>query len=691
MSHFFFYIPACLILLSSTARSQKKWDGGGNDDQWNNPFNWAGDALPGNIDEVVLDNSIVSTNYTVRLPAGPVCVTVKRINISPFAGNNIELVLPAENTLVPALVITGPGYGLDISSGGIFRNASGASSGTPVSIADSIRIKNGGRYIHNTERAHAANVQVLSAAPGTEQGIMEFNVPDLSSTVSLSGRTFGKLLLKADSVPGGALKYTAAGTNAVQIRSDFEIGQGVTCGLNFSDTILVEGNFIETGTLDMGNTARNVVLAVKGNIVQATSGIVTETGTGNQQLMLNGKTSQKVDMQGSINNDVELVINATGSVSLLSSLTLPYKLSLLKGIVSTSSTALLILDPLCKTEADTLSGASFINGPMKKLGMNKSDVVFPVGKGIRMRWMALTNATGDFTVEYFQKDPYMLSGSIGSGLHHLSHLECWNVSVNTAATTATTKLSFSDPASGGVTGLSDLRVARLVNETWQNEGNASLGGSAGTDGWVSSFAAGGFSAGSNYFALASAIGRENPLPFSRIFLKSTGTGNTVWFNWSVQSDADLRIFELQRSNGKSEFITVAQLNEDFHRSQYQYNYIVSNEDAVTFRIRATDGEGQNVCYSNVVPLRVAVENNYYISGATFAGYFLPVTLTAAMDGPMDISLYKPDGRLIKRFRINVSRGSSGRNFDVADLSPGMYYLIGHNERIQTNTFRFIKL
>ena len=142
MSHLFFYtVFGSVILFFSNVSAQKKWDGGGNDGQWNNALNWTGNVLPLNSEDVVLDNSGVTGNYTVKLPPGAVSVSVKHISISPTGTNTIELILPAENTLVPALIIDGPGYGLDIGKGGIFRNASGASSGTPVSVADSIRIK----------------------------------------------------------------------------------------------------------------------------------------------------------------------------------------------------------------------------------------------------------------------------------------------------------------------------------------------------------------------------------------------------------------------------------------------------------------------------------------------------------------------------------------------------------------------
>src|SRR6266700_1139492 len=142
-------------------RGQVKWDGEGGDGQWTNPVNWSGNILPAASDDVILDNSISVPGYTVTLPAGNSGIVIRSLTISPAAGQFIEVKIPAVNTAVPAFTATGPGYGLIINNVGIFRNASGASSGAPVAVSDSIRINNGGRYIHNTSRSHAGNVAVL--------------------------------------------------------------------------------------------------------------------------------------------------------------------------------------------------------------------------------------------------------------------------------------------------------------------------------------------------------------------------------------------------------------------------------------------------------------------------------------------------------------------------------------------------
>ena len=684
MSHLFFYIIfGFAILFYLPASSQKKWDGGGNDGQWNNALNWDGDVAPVGTDMVILDNSVVQENYTVTLPGGTRSVTVKQVSISPSSSHHIELVLPVENTQVPGFVISGPGYGLDIGAGGVFRNASGAISGTPVIISDSIRIRNGGRYVHNSQRAHAANVQVLSSAPGTEKGIIEFDVPDVSSTISLSGRTFGKLLLRAAAVPGSMLKYTAAGTMGVRIRSDFEIGPGVTCGLNFSDTIKINGDFIDSGTVDMGNTARNVVLAVNGNMLQSPSGVISESGTGMQEIVLQGTLTQQISVRGVISNEVAFTVNNPAGVSLQWPLTLPFALSLRRGILTTSSSALLSLGASCSLNADSSSDASFINGPVQKKGLSGQDFIFPVGKGTSQRWLQLKNASGDFIAEYFQKDPAALSNNKDNSLHHISQLEYWNI---LGAGSATIKLSFTDPGSGGVTSLADLRVARLINGTWDNEGNTSVGGSAGADGWVSSAADRRFSAGNNYLALASASGQENPLPFSKILLRGERVGNAVRFSWNILSDRRFERLEIQVKQGDADFETVYGIES----AENYFNYYLQDDIISLVRIKAVGDDGRVVCYSNVVPFKKDTDSKYVISGTAVTDTYLPLTVTAPVRGRMELAMYTNSGIRVKTLAVETTNGAIAMSLDVASLKAGMYYLIGTVKGQRTNLFRFVK-
>lgn len=604
MSHLSFLI--LFLFSSSVVTAQVKWDGGGGNNQWADPLNWTGNNTPVATDEVILDNSVITGNYIVELP--PTAVTVKSITISPASEKNIELQLPSTNTNVPGLTITGPGYGLIIYSGGVFKNSSGASSGTPLSVSDSIRINNGGRLIHNTARGHATNVDRLSAAPGTEKGIVELDIPDPSTTISLSGRTYGTLLLKAVAA-GGTLNYTAAGTNRVKIRGDLEIGAGVNINLNFSDTIFIEGNLIQHASVfNLGNTARNVVLALTGNISQAAGGTITETGTGQQQLLLSGRAEQKIDIQGQILNDVAFIKNGNAHARLISPLSLPFKLGLVKGNIISSNAALLTLSNNCIVEADSLSDNSFIDGPLKKEGLNNGNFLFPVGKSNSMRWLALNLATGNFIVEYVKANPALIDNNIGSGLHHISQLEYWNISADNNAS-ATVKLSFNSPHSGGVTNLDHLRVSRLQAGIWTDAGNTDFRGAAGSNGWVSSFAAGGFSAEGNLFALASTNGQENPLPISE-------------------------------------------------------------------RPRLTP---QRITKNQVLPMNTVSVTN-----------FLSIRVSVMENKQMKFTIFNVHGNAIKKFTLDVMKGTSSLKIAVNGLRPGIYFLSLVEGYKETNTWKFIK-
>lgn len=506
-------IPICIILLSSllSLKGQKIWDGGGEDDQWNNPLNWVGDEVPAASDEAHLNNDILSSNYTVMLPAGATTTIVGAVRIAPSSGNVIALELPDNNIGIPGFIASGTKYGLIIEDGGIFRNASGAETGISVNISDSIRINNGGRYVHITAAGHAANVNVLSAAPGTEKGIMEFDSRDLSTTLSLSGRIYGKLLLNAVSA-GGTLNYTAAGTKGLTINSDMEIGPGVSFSLNFDDTISIHRDFIQRGgTVNLGNSSRKAVLSVEGDLLQTAGSVITETGSGESVILLSGNNEQKINMQGAVLNNIALVMNGAGGL-LQSPLYLPHRLQLIRGTITTSDTSLLTLLPSCSLKADSLTDGSFINGPLKKEGLLAQDFLFPVGAKNKMRWIALKNASGSFSAAYRQGNPNILSPATGEGIEHISALEYWSIIADALSSEAEVELSFYDPNSGGVTSLGDLRAARLVNGSWENAGSKAVTGSPGANGSVVSQMISGFSAGENYFTLASSIAGQNPLP-----------------------------------------------------------------------------------------------------------------------------------------------------------------------------------
>jgi hypothetical protein len=680
MSHLFFYI---LLIFALPVCSQVKWDGGAGTDQWNDALNWNTNVVPSATDNVVLDNSIISSNYIVVLPVD--AVTVKTILIDPAGSRNIELHLPKENKMIPGLTISGPGYALIINKGGIFRNSSGASSGTPLMVSDSIKINNDGRFIINTPRAHATNVDRISRAPGTEKGIVEFDIPDASTTISLSGRTYGKLVLKAAAF-GRSLNYTAAGTSKVIIRSDLDIGDSVNFNLNFSDSILIKGDLIQgAATFNTGNTARNVVIGVGGDISVLPNGRITETGTGIQQLLLNGIAEQQINIQGQINNQIIFAKNSVSNAKLLSPLNLAHALYLHRGNIISTAANVLILQSECTVQTDSLSDESFIDGPVKKEGLLNGAFMFPVGKSGKMRWLELLSATGTFTVEYINTNPKLISNTMGAGIDHISGIEHWSISGDNSAII---KLSFHDPNSGGVTVLSQLRVARLQSGAWQNAGNTDFRGTPGTNGWVSSSAAGGFSAGTQLFALASAISQENPLPVLFKQFTVNAINNKTIFTWLVDKDHTATRFELQESTDNYNYYSIYSCEAKALLTDYYYQCDILRTGKKYYRVRAIDKDGSTnyfskILFLNAKPLLQAMNTKDITNMLNFR-------IIINTDKRVEILIHNEAGQLKKKVEMNILKGTLDVQIMVGDLAPGMYVcsMISEQERIAA--FKFIK-
>src|SRR5262249_18644315 len=141
---------------------------------------------------------------------------------------------------------------------------------------------------------------------------------------------------------------------------------GVTLTLDYSNDILINGNFVQSSssTFNLSNNMASTIYRIKGNIVSA--GNITESGSGLPEVRLVGVSNQSITAGGSISNSITFNINNAAGATLLSSVSLPYKLQLTNGIIKTTPAFLLTL-----VDNATSSGGSpnsFVNGPMKKIG-----------------------------------------------------------------------------------------------------------------------------------------------------------------------------------------------------------------------------------------------------------------------------------------------------------------------------------
>lgn len=276
-----FLLGINFILSSLPSWSQKKWDGGGGDNLWGNPFNWSPDGVPAADEAVYLDNEWVTADYSVVLPGGMTTTAIYSLRMHPRASKQITLTLPISNTATPGLSLSSIDTALLIGNGGVFINASGASAGNAIALTGKIKIENGGKYSHQTIRGNALLVSSLATTPENRNGVFEFNVPGNSAyTVSASGRFFGTLIFSGQT--SARKTYTSSGSNKLSIEGDLIINEQAGFTSSLTNNISIGGN-----------------LNIKGRLY---INPVSQDTTG-RCLEMNG-TYQEIDIKGQFNQGI---------------------------------------------------------------------------------------------------------------------------------------------------------------------------------------------------------------------------------------------------------------------------------------------------------------------------------------------------------------------------------------------------
>jgi len=661
----------CLFLFSSINLSaQLRWDGEAGDGLWSTATNWTGNTVPAATDDVLLDNSFVTADYTVLLPSS--AVIVRTLSITPLTSHSIQLMLPATNTFVPAFTAMGPGYGITINNGGIFMNASGSSSGSALLVQDSLRINNGGQYIHHTRSAHAAMVTTLSNQPGTETGIFTFDVPGGGYTIASTKRTYGSLVLGSEA-SGGIQAYATTAASPLIINGDLVIKDGVNFNLNLTAATTINGNLVqEGGVFNLASQANNNVVYIKGNCFQ-TNGVITETSGGSPVLEFNGTTQQDVRLNG-ITNNVAVTINNNAGISLLSGLSLPYRLSLINGTVNNHS-FIITLQAGCSLQADSLPGNNFINGALRKEGLtNAVHFLFPIGKGNTKRWIAVKTTSGNYTAEFFRSNPKILATAVGKGIDHISSIEHWSLQSDTdPAPEAKVELSFDNVNSGGVTDMAALRVAQLVSGVWENGDNIATTGSAGAAGSVVSKLITVVDT-LGYFTLGSNIALQNPLPIQLLSFTASAGNKGVLLSWTISPSWQPAFFEVQSSADSNHFEIISRLDTVTGRTMYQYADSRKLTGKQYYRLQMIDKNGL-ISYSNAIGVMISPAID------TRAGIWPSIVnnnavlfLDVRTSGKSKMNICNMQGGLVQSMDLSLHAGKNYISLQLSGLPAGVYVL-----------------
>jgi len=672
-----------------------KWDGEGGDGLWFTAANWVGDIAPAAGDNVIIDNSIVPGNYSVNLPSGAATVLISSLTITPSGTNNITLVLPSSNTSGTAFRAIGAGDAVVLNNGAVFINSSGA-IGTPVSVTSTnfFRINNGGKYVHNSKAAHTDYlVSRLSTAAGTENGIFEFNIP-ASSTISLTGRTYGTLVLSS-AANGGTVTYSGNGGGTLNINGDLVINTGVTFSIGLSANMIVHGDYNQavSSTFNLQNSTNNNVVKLQGDVNAA--GIITESNSGLPVLELNGSANQDVSVTGSITNSVTFRINNPAGATLLSELILPYNLDLQNGKIRTSNSSLLTLNDNATVTGGSVT--SFVEGPMKKIG--DDNFTFPVGKGSIYAPIGFTSAgmatTDAFQAEYFRLNPQTLFGINYQSppIHHISYVEYWkldkvagNTSIPAKVTLTVTQYSFAKD-------LATLYVGRYdpVDMQWKNnDPDSKIPGPV-----VAPYVTGTItSAPVSPFGVFTIATSEpeiiNPLPVNLLSFNAIRINdNEAKIEWLLADRySNLVKFEVERSVNANEFEGIKTLHGNYADSIYTIIDSRAQNGKIRYRLKITNENGE-VAYSNVVSLSAGSKNMELSIYPNPVSDKATINIYSTSGKKLDLIIYDAAGKTIKKYQQSIPAGLTRLPLEIRALSNGIYFISIQSGDVKS-VLRFIK-
>lgn len=587
-----------------------RWTGGANSSSWFDAANWSTNVVPGASDDVLLDHRVITGSYTVSFDQNT-AVSIKSLTVNPGVGDSIFVVVPATNTAPSALTLSNTGAGnvaLAIYNRGVVTNASGATSGSGVVVTGSsgatVFIYNGGSYRHASSRGHAEVVNNLSSAPGTEQGVFDFRLPitgPASYTLSLSGRTYGTLILR--NRPGQATSGYGGAGNSLVVQGDLLIGPGVTFSPAIGSNLTLLSNVRSQGTFQFKNAS---------------------PATTTSQLVLNGTKPQTIAGTVLLDSGVGLVLNNSAGANLATPISLSGPLTLTNGVLTTTAANLLTLTSTASVNGG--SNTSYINGALARqtAAGPLNNLMFPMGAGASYRLVVL-NATAQDATTYLvtQKegpasDPtnFLTGTSALPTLTRVSRMTSINITPTPAANNFSGTVTLSFGLNDAVNQPSDVSFTIGKNSNgagWQNIGNGGVTittpatASTGAIGTITSQPFTSFSD----FALAStsADATINPLPVTlTCFAAVRQAGGAVKVRWATASEQHSAQFEVQRSTDAITFATIT--TEVAHGTTSQAQAYTSTDGSAPtsklyYRLKEVDTDG-SVQYSPVVALAATI-------------------------------------------------------------------------------------
>jgi len=433
-----------------------------------------------------------------------------------------------------------------------------------------------------------------------------------------------------------------SGTNNKTLNSNIVVLGDVTIQGVFvagSHTVNVFGDWLNTGTFTSG-----------------TSTVILKGG--------NNQTVREPSSAGFYN----LTINNSGTtapqVSTANNVLVSGSLSLLSGIIQSTSTAMLSI-----ASTGSVSGGTdqcFVHGPMRKYGV--TDFTFPIGKDTMIAPLGISgmSGSGNFEAQFFNSK-YSDVTSKSAGITTLSAIEYWDINRTSGTATPYVTLRWTDSSEQQINDHTKLRVAHYYSGSWHDFGNASSAIYADSSGYVRSSVA--FTTFSPV-TLGSAD-LSNPLPVELTAFDAKQVGNKVEVDWNTATEFRNDYFTIQRSVNGTQFESIQRIKGNGNSSvpiDYQW---MDNDPIIGkgyYRLIQTDYDGSSV-YSDIVSVQFYPALKVSISPNP-ASEYCTVQLPLNMDKGT-IRIISNIGKVDKKIEFTESL----IKIDISGLQSGSYLMM----------------
>lgn len=616
-------------------------------------------------------------DYTIDLDAGEITV-----------GQDMTL---TESTGDNQLVLDMDGGNLSVTRD-FFANLSGAGTATELIVdLDNGTVMTVGRDVELD--ISGGNDIEFHLEQNNTAGTAQLNVTR-NFTLDHNGATGGddlELLINNDAI------VTVGNNFTMDTDGSGAAGNFVT-QLNDNSLLDVNGNIIMnsvgSGLLQMILTNASK-LELTGNFVRQASpnnfGLLTASGT--STIEYNGVTNVQIFAEdagaGTDVFDYENVIinNSFGTspqITMEGLATVRGDITFTDGIIASTSTNLLVLED--NSDALSESDASFVDGPVKKIGNDAFD--FPVGDSLQLQQISMTApglVTDEFTGQYFEVNvrPIFNGNSLDPTIDHISACEYWTLDRTLGTSNVQVTLNY-DANSCGVTDLTSLIVARWDGATWRDHMGTVAGtlasGTVQTPAVVTNFSP---------FTLAS-TNSANPLPIELLSFDAVANQDQqiVDLFWSTASEINNDFFTIQRSINGFDWENLAKVNGAGNSSSilnYDENDLNPYKGLSYYRLSQTDFDGTTT-YSKIIPINLLIEGNPKIvvfPNPTSKNNTVNITLQGFEDSEIKLSLIDVLGKVVIEKKIELTNlkenSQHEKRISFGKIPEGTYIIIASSE------------